>query len=266
MNRSLSVLAVVLLACASWAAPAPVPFVTGWGYPVNPDSDCKIRRSNYALTIEMPGGDHDFDPLRKRLNAPRLLRDMEGDFEIQVRVQMDCRLPAQSTVTGHPSCVAAGFLLIPPKNYSLNQYSPIYIRFEYGVSREGIGVDGYAALKTLDRQQREATDIWVGADGYIGQKTLICKAGRQMRDFWDILDSKWLLPKKSDNVHLRLERRDVRFYFSISPDGEKWTELIMRSGPPAKLKLGLAAYSTSSEPSKVRFDRLKLIRLRKKEH
>jgi hypothetical protein len=116
MNRSLSVLAVVLLACASWAAPAPVPFVTGWGYPVNPDSDCKIRRSNYALTIEMPGGDHDFDPLRKRLNDPRLLRDMEGDFEIQVRVQMVCRLPAQSTVKGQPSCVAAGFLLIPPKN------------------------------------------------------------------------------------------------------------------------------------------------------
>jgi hypothetical protein len=32
------------------------------------------------------------------------------------------------------------------------------------------------------------------------------------------------------------------------------------SGLPTKLKLGLAAYSTSSDPSKVRFDKLQLLR------
>ncbi|HEY7328129.1 MAG TPA: hypothetical protein VH592_10835 [Gemmataceae bacterium] len=63
-----------------------------------------------------------------------------------------------------------------------------------------------------------------------------------------------------------MKHRDGRhFDYFLSPDGEKWSGLGSRSGPPAKVKLGLAAYSTSSEPSKVRFDQLKLWRGKKKE-
>jgi hypothetical protein len=66
------------------------------------------------------------------------------------------------------------------------------------------------------------------------------------------------MPKQNYSAYLRLERSNGWLNFFISADGEKWTRLIKRSDPHTKLKLGLAAYSTSSEPSKVRFDKLKL--------
>jgi hypothetical protein len=53
-------------------------------------------------------------------------------------------------------------------------------------------------------------------------------------------------------------------YF-ISADGEKWTRLAHLPSVPAGGKIGLAAYSTSPEPSKVIFDQLKLAREKKQE-
>ncbi|HEY7326292.1 MAG TPA: hypothetical protein VH592_01535 [Gemmataceae bacterium] len=84
MIRSLFALVALLLACAALAAPAPGPFAGGWGSPHDPDKNCKIRRNNGVLTIEMPSNAHDFDPLHKRANAPRLVREVDGNFEIQV--------------------------------------------------------------------------------------------------------------------------------------------------------------------------------------
>ena len=56
-----------------------------------------------------------------------------------------------------------------------------------------------------------------------------------------------------------------RSCFYISPDGEKWTRLGSLPHMPQKCKVGLAAYSTSTEPAKVRFDQLKIARDKKKE-
>ena len=53
----------------------------GWGNPIDPDKDCKFKREKDTFTIEMPGIDHDYDPVRKRSNAPRLLTDIEGEFD-----------------------------------------------------------------------------------------------------------------------------------------------------------------------------------------
>jgi hypothetical protein len=75
------------------------------------------------------------------------------------------------------------------------------------------------------------------------------------------------LKAKPEYAYLRLKRSDETFYPYVSPDGEKWTLLTGGAGfrhLPAMLKVGLAAYSTSSERSKVRFDQFKLIQDRKK--
>ncbi|HEY7326293.1 MAG TPA: hypothetical protein VH592_01540 [Gemmataceae bacterium] len=276
MRRSLCVLAASLLACATLAAPAPEPFISGWGSPIDPDKDCKISRAGNALTIEMPGNDHDYDPIRKRFNAPRLLRDMEGDFKIQVRVQIDFLSSSKSTVKGQPSYISAGFLLIYPETGRC-----ICDRFEYGISQPGIGLGSYALAPKLGwRQLDSESRKGIGEDGYAIMKNWDCKL-LQFNNTWDRESPKlshmlwdrgwdawptWPMPKKTNTVYLQLELQERWFRFLISADGKWYTEVIKRSGPPTKFKFGLAAFSTSSRPSKVRFDQLKLTRGKKKEH
>jgi regulation of enolase protein 1 (concanavalin A-like superfamily) len=78
------------------SAPAPfprsgrtVPWVTGWDRVVNPEGDCTFDRKGDHLTITVPGKGHEFDFEAGRLIAPHLLRDVEGDFAVQVRVGGD---------------------------------------------------------------------------------------------------------------------------------------------------------------------------------
>src|SRR5207244_1045643 len=68
------------------AAPAPFPrpgrarpWTTGWDRTVDPVGDCRFDRKGDRLTITVPGGEH-------RMTAPRLLRDVNGDFVVAVRV------------------------------------------------------------------------------------------------------------------------------------------------------------------------------------
>jgi hypothetical protein len=120
MSRSICALLLLLISYAVLAAPAPKrqPFKTGWDEPKDPDGDCKFIRDADTLTIEVPGKDHDLAPKRERFNAPRLLRDVEGDFVMQVRVRALFRPSDKSSVDGENPSVAAGLLLIPiEKNY-----------------------------------------------------------------------------------------------------------------------------------------------------
>lgn len=86
MIRYIPALVLILDTCTMLAAPAPEPFKSGWGKPIDPNRDCKFVIKGSTLTIELPGGDHDLAPKRERFNAPRLLREVEGDFVMQVRV------------------------------------------------------------------------------------------------------------------------------------------------------------------------------------
>lgn len=233
MTRSLCVLPALMLAYTTLAAPAPQPkpFVSGWGKPVDPDRDCKFTRDKGALIIEIPGSNHEYNPRRGELNAPRLFRerDIEGDFAKQVRVQIDCRPSIQSTVEGQPTFVATGFLVILPDHASL-----ACIRMEFGVSRKDSGEDRYAALIKWNHEKVQGGPFF--------------------------LENGW-----KREAYLKLERQGGDLTFSISLDGEKWKGLGVTVGIREKLKVGLAAYSTSTEPSKVRFDQLKLKRGKKKE-
>ncbi len=236
MRSIVAVLGEMLLASAILAAPAPRPFGSDWGKLSDPDKNCKFIRGRDSLTIEMPGADHDFDLRRDRLNAPCLLREIEGDFVMQVRVRIDCRPSAESTVTGQPPSVSGGFLIVLPANAC--------IRLEYGVRSQGPGTKGYIALKERD------------------------VLGGQMNCVGDERWKGWPLGAKAENAYLRLERRGHILYFSLGPDGEKWTSLTghLTKEIPAKLKIGLAAYSTLSEPSKARFDEFKLTQGEKADH
>lgn len=235
MSRSFALLVPLLAAGTLLAAPAPRPFRDGWNKPINPDYDCKFLRKNSTLTIEVPGSDHDFSPKRRRFNAPRLLRDIEGDFVMQVRVRAVFRPSEKSAVEGEEPSVAAGLVLIPAAENC--------IRLEYGAYRR------LGEQSTWPAFRMSGERIW------------------NMFQQWHHPWHKEVRGAKSEQIYLRLERRGRRITPSLSPDGKKWTSSfnVTMSDLPAKLKVGLAAYSTSTEPFKPCFDQFKLFRVRKKD-
>ena len=178
------------------------------------------------------------------------------------------------TVKRQPSFVSAGFLLVYPEP----EYS-ICDRMEYAVSQLRRRLDGSAIPPTLavppwrEPMQRGEEDehyavmkTWVNSRQRNG-KPMEWEHARPIETvnlLWERRSEKWPLSEKADYAYLRLDRRMVGdSYFYISPDGEKWTRLGHLRHMPAKGKVGLAAFSTSREPSKVRFDQLKLWRDKK---
>src|SRR5579884_3216844 len=124
MFRLIRTVALVPMACAALAAPAPK---DGWER-VDPDDDCLIDIRDSRVTMELPGGDHELDaPPSKRSNAPRLLRGVEGDFAVRVRIRASFHPSEKSSVKEEASRVAAGLVLISADKG--------YVRFEYGASR-----------------------------------------------------------------------------------------------------------------------------------
>src|SRR5262249_33983989 len=61
------------------------PWLTGWDEPVDLVGDSHFDRGGGQLTLTVPGKGHDLHSS----NAPHLLRDVEGDFIMQVRVGGD---------------------------------------------------------------------------------------------------------------------------------------------------------------------------------
>lgn len=230
---------VLLLTGMVWAAPAPKPqpFRTGWDRPTDPDEDCKFKYDRDTLIIELPGTHHDHNPGQGWFNAPRLLRERESesDFDIQVRVRVDGRPSIKSTVDGQLPSVSAGFLLILSDNSPSN--CTCY-RLDYRLTRQESETDGYIDMRHWNYRERR---------------------GKMSEGGWKGLKKGW-----KDGAHLQVDRHKGYLGFSASSDGKSWKGLV---GTPSrkKLKIGLAAYSSSTEPAKVRFDQLKITRCKKKE-
>lgn len=117
---------VLLLWClvvvmAAVAAPAPIPkpmkvWETGWDKPVDPVGDCRFDRNGDKLTITVPGEGHGWRDDGRELNAPRLLRSIEGDFTLEVRVKGNFDQP-----TGFRT---AGIVLLAGTNEATMYFSP----------------------------------------------------------------------------------------------------------------------------------------------
>jgi regulation of enolase protein 1 (concanavalin A-like superfamily) len=101
--------ALAPLALPAAPAPQPRPWFRGWSKPVDPVGDCKFERAGDRLAITVPGAGHGVDVERAHLAAPHLLRDVEGDFVVQVRIRADFR-PAE--LGAKDVCRAAGIVLL----------------------------------------------------------------------------------------------------------------------------------------------------------
>ena len=196
-------------------------FASGWEKPSDPSGDCKFVRDRVSLTIEVLGTDHDQCPARDRTNAPRLLRPVEGDFVVQVRVGGVAAPTSKSSVGDLRSFVAAGLVL---------ETEGLTILFVYGAEQRDGSVQRYVSWRVQNPQ---------------GGERCICS------EKW----TDWPLKGREKAAFLRLERRGNQLLFSLSADGEKWAKLDpLGRVLPARMKVGILACSTSKEAFKPRFD------------
>ena len=195
--------------------PAVLSFETGWDKPVDPDGDCKIVADKEALTIEAPGKRHDLAG-EGAINAPRLLRDVSGDFTIQVRVAGDLKPAGPSTAPG-------------------------------GLPFEGAGLVLMADDKTFVRLERAALDRNGAAEPYVNWE--VRADGRQQ---WA---STAKLNPEDQTVYLRLRRLGDRIFPGFSADGKTWTEMPSQAlATLATVKVGVAAVTSSAGTFRPKFD------------
>jgi regulation of enolase protein 1 (concanavalin A-like superfamily) len=88
-----------------------------WGDSVDPDGDCKFRVDTGELRIKIPGTPHRLGIELGSTNGPRVLRSVEGDFHVQVKV-LGAFPSANRSLVGKYPWYGAGLLIWQDeKNY-----------------------------------------------------------------------------------------------------------------------------------------------------
>jgi regulation of enolase protein 1 (concanavalin A-like superfamily) len=222
----ISVLATVWLVATTSVAEEKKPqVIKGWGEVIDPDGDCTIQSEKGKVTITVPEKNHNLAPQIGQ-NAPRIPQEIEGDFTLEVKVSGDFKPTDRSTLEGGRSFNGAGLLLW--------QDEKNFLRLERNVFRipeQNLSVC-YPPLLEL----------------YTDGQYMNTNPEPQQDTFF-----------KGRSTYLRLERRGGIVRASLSDDGKEWPLVKeLRVDFPKKLKVGVAAISTSAEPFNVEFEEFKV--------
>lgn len=242
MRRFHCTLYLLLIARVVFAAPAPK---DTWERHIDPDNDCKFVFKGGTVTVVLPGTYHDISLKRKRFNAPRLLREIEGDFVFQIRVCAAFSPSSKSSVDGMDPGVSAGLVLIPfEKNYVIH---------EYGAYRRKGGRENCFTSQILGEQLGVKMERTWNPDYEVPRVKPPIQGQDKLANM--------------EYIYMRIERQGNWIRTSISPDAKTWAPRFSTTGAelPGKLKVGLIARSTSTEAFKVHFDQFELIRGKKQE-
>jgi regulation of enolase protein 1 (concanavalin A-like superfamily) len=109
----LTVLSIGLVLASLSAEDKKPQTINGWGSVVDPDGDCRVTEENGKVTITVPGTYHDLTHSegRDKLNSPRVLQEVKGDFVVQVKVNA-FPVFAENTSTSLGICFNSSGLLI----------------------------------------------------------------------------------------------------------------------------------------------------------
>jgi len=113
-----------------------------WGDAVDPDGDCtfELDAREHKVRITVPGKTHILSAEIGRVNAPRFVRDIKGDFDVSVLVAGTDRPGGKATTTLYSPYHGAGLLIWQdPENYVRLEIatdlqhgkSRPYVNFEY---------------------------------------------------------------------------------------------------------------------------------------
>ncbi len=241
MLRTLNLLlCTMLVAFAASAAPAPVykPDLTpwfgirNWDKPFDPIGDCRFVRHGDELTITVPGKGHGwYEDEDDKLNVPRLVREVRGDFSVQVRVS------GAFDQTGESGGRSAGIILL------------------HGKSVVGLVCRAISEKEYRDSGVCPVSFIVRTDDGSIafvnGDWPEISVSGRPAYEL-------------RRPAYLRLERQKGTLIASLSDDGTKWTvdpRLNRWKGEmnlPDSLKVGVVAGATAPGTFEAVFDQFEL--------
>jgi regulation of enolase protein 1 (concanavalin A-like superfamily) len=190
----------------------------GWGQPINPDGDSDIRPDGDALVIAVPPTPHDLSAELGRVNAPRVLQEVEGDFSVQVKVCGALRPGARGSVPGRLAYQAGGLLL-----WADNRN---YLRLE----RAALNDDGAV---------RFAAAFEVRVKGALG--------GARSCDLPD--QDTYLRLERRGNQFLGSVSPDGRQWTPLEP---------LEADFPAKVRVGVAAVNAARRPLSVRYEGLQV--------
>jgi regulation of enolase protein 1 (concanavalin A-like superfamily) len=187
----------------------------GWGLAVDPDKDCKFTPTEKSLAIDVPAAMHDFGGPLNKFNAPRVMREVEGDFVLTVKVVGELKPGPKSTNPKGVPYLSAGLLIWSD--------SANFIRLERAaLLRQG---KVFPQVAFLEQE-----------GGYGGAVHNVA------------------FPAAGD-CYLRLERKGSRIHGAASSDGTSWKQLRpIDTVWQTKLRVGLSVISTSSEPFAVKFE------------
>jgi RNA polymerase sigma factor (sigma-70 family) len=195
----------------------------GWGKTIDPDGDSKLNLDQGKLTIKIPGSDHALCIERDKMNAPRVLQEIEGDFIVQVKLTGDYPQGATSVVQGRLPFHGAGLLLW--------QDEKNYVRLECAELVSQNQNVRYASWELRQDGKFERT-------GNTGDLRLTEK-----------------------EYYLRLERRDGKLYAAFSADGVRWESLPpINVELPNRLQVGIVAGHNTSSAFEVHFSEFRLFR------
>lgn len=183
--------------------------IKGWGTVVDPKGDCSVEEKDGTLSMTIVGRHDLSSELAQGMDAPRVLRDIQGDFIAMVKVGGSSGATGPSTVPSRRPFMGAGLLLWrDEKNY---------VRFE----RASVDVDGQA-FSYLSFEERRNGELNVAYSQ---------------------------LPLMGEAVRLRLERRNGKIYAAAAYDAEQWAGYpALQIELPAKVQIGVAAITSSAVP------------------
>jgi hypothetical protein len=198
--------------------------VNGWGSLVDPDRDCSFTISNDYVGIKIPATPHDLSAELKRMNAPRVVQPMEGDFEIEVEV-WGIQQPELPTINTRTAYCGNGLVLM--------QDDQNYIRLERAALRRGDTTRYYINFE----QRIDGHNVRFGAPD----------------DFAMEFD---------DGIYLKLIVQGTTVTGFVKIPNEEWHEMGKKKIDDKKpLAVGIAAVNATNSPLTASFRELRLTQL-----
>jgi hypothetical protein len=214
-----------LLSALAVAAPVPKEreadkIARMFGAPADPDKDCKFELGEGGkLVIRAPAAVHVLNPAAGGVNAPRVVRTVEGDFTATVRIRMvPTREPQAGPANGQPMFLAG--MTLGQDDATLLSHARTVQTQGNEVKRAGLHLE------------------WVG-----GQQRFSASSGGGAFD--------------PETTYLRITRTGPTIKLAASADGKGWHEFNGPVvSYPAKAKIGLFVANPSGEPFAAEFDQL----------